>query len=81
MNAGVGTGVGPFRAAYASALADHLGDPSEASLSVAYELGREAVSRQMSVLDLAVAHQEAFVSELVGTSGSTETQQRDAGSR
>ena len=75
MNAGVGTGVVAFRAAYASALADHLGDPSEASRRIAYELGREAVSRRMSVLDLAVAHQEAFVSLLVGASGSTETQQ------
>jgi hypothetical protein len=72
VNAGVGTGVVAFRAAYASALADHLGDPSEASRRIAYELGREAVSRRMSVLDLAVAHQEAFVSLLVG---STETQQ------
>jgi hypothetical protein len=64
-----------FRAAYASALAAYLGDPSEGSLRIAYELGREAVSRRLSVLDLAVAHQEALVSVLVGASGSTETQQ------
>jgi Phosphoserine phosphatase RsbU, N-terminal domain/GAF domain len=75
VNAGGGTGVVAFRAAYASALADYLGDPSEGSLRIAYELGREAVSRRLSVLDLALAHQEAFVAALVGTLGSTETQQ------
>ena len=64
-----------FRAAYASALADYLRDPSERSLRVAYELGREAVSRQLSVLDLAVAHQEALLVALAERPGSTETQQ------
>jgi hypothetical protein len=64
----------PFRAEYASALADYLGDRSEGSLRVAYELGREAVSRQLSVLDLAVAHQEALLSALAGTSSRAETQ-------
>ena len=43
MNAGTGTG--PFRSAYASALLDYLLEPSETSLRVAYELAREAVSR------------------------------------
>jgi hypothetical protein len=57
-----------FRSAYASALADYLHDPSERLLRVAYELGRQAVSRQLSVLDLAVAHQEALLSALSGTS-------------
>jgi hypothetical protein len=75
VSVGGGTGVVGFRAAYASALADYLADPSEGPLRIAYELGREAVSRRLSVLDLAVAHQEAFVSVLVGASGSTETQQ------
>ena len=75
MSVGGGTGVVAFRAAYASALADYLADPSESSLRIGYELGREAVSRRLSVLELAVAHQEALVSVLVGASGSTETQQ------
>jgi GAF domain-containing protein len=56
--------IDPFRAAYASALAEYLRAPSEASLRVAYELGREAVGRHLSVLDLAVAHQEALQSAL-----------------
>jgi hypothetical protein len=61
---------GPFRSAYASALADYLREPSERLLRVAYELGRQAVSRQLSVLDLAVAHQEALLSALSETSSS-----------
>ena len=59
-----------FRAAYASALRDHLRNPGEASLRVAYELGREAVGRRLSVLELAVAHQEALLAVLDGPSGS-----------
>jgi hypothetical protein len=59
-------GTETFRIAYASALRDYLRDPNEASLRVAYELGREAVSRQLSVLDLAIAHQEALLSVLGG---------------
>jgi hypothetical protein len=55
-----------FRAAYASALDDHLHTPTETSLRVAYELAREAVGRRLSVLDLAVAHQEAIVAALDG---------------
>jgi hypothetical protein len=74
VSGGASTGAGPFRAAYASALGDYLFDPTEASLRVAYELGREAVSRQLSVLDLAVAHQEALLSALAGASGAAEVQ-------
>jgi hypothetical protein len=75
VNAGGTAGAGaPFRAAYATALGDYLQDPTERSLRVAYELGREAVSRRMSVLDLAVAHQEALLAALVGAPESAETQ-------
>ena len=74
MSAGWSTGSEPFRAAYASALDEHLHDPTETSLRVAYELAREAVSRQLSVLDLAVAHQEALLPALAGASGATEVQ-------
>jgi hypothetical protein len=61
-------GTEPFRTGYASALGDYLLDPSEASLRVAYELGRKAVGGQLSVLDLAIAHQEALLSVLAGAS-------------
>jgi Phosphoserine phosphatase RsbU, N-terminal domain len=70
-----GRGAAPeaFRSDYASALADYLNEPSERLLQVAYELGRQAVSRQLSVLDLAVAHQEALLSALSGTPSSAVT--------
>jgi GAF domain-containing protein len=61
-----------FQAAYASALADYVGDPKEDSLRAAYELGRDAVSRQLSVLELAVTHQEALLSALREASGREE---------
>jgi hypothetical protein len=64
----VSAGPAPFRTAYASALRDYLADPSETSLRVAYELARDAVGRRLSVLDLAVAHQEALLPALAGAS-------------
>jgi GAF domain-containing protein len=63
-----------FRAAYSSALADYLLHPSEASLRAAYELARDAVSRHLSVLDVAVAHQEALLSALGGAPDSAEVE-------
>jgi len=63
-----------FRAAYSSALGDYLLHPSEASLSAAYELAREAVRRHLSVLDLAVAHQEALLSALAGAANAAEVE-------
>lgn len=75
MSAGTSSGAGPFRTAYASALSDYLLDPTETSLRAAYELGREAVRRQLSVLDLAVAHQEALLSALAGARGAAGVQQ------
>lgn len=53
-----------FRNAYASALSRYVREPSETSLTVAYELGRSAVTQQLSVLDLAVAYQEGLVQVL-----------------
>jgi phosphoserine phosphatase RsbU-like protein/GAF domain-containing protein len=74
MSTGGATGTGPFRAAYAAALLDYLLEPTETSLRVAYELAREAVSRSFSVLDLAVAHQEALMSVLADASDAVEAQ-------
>jgi Phosphoserine phosphatase RsbU, N-terminal domain/GAF domain len=68
VSTGDGAAAQPFRSAYTSALADYLREPSERLLRVAYELGRQAVSRHLSVLDLAVAHQEALLSALSDTS-------------
>ncbi len=75
MRAREGPESGSFRALYRSALQGYLGDPSERSLRAAYELGREALSRQLSVLDLVVAHQEALLLTLGEASGSAETNQ------
>jgi Phosphoserine phosphatase RsbU, N-terminal domain len=74
VKAGGGTGVRSFVPGYVSALTEYLRDPSEHSLRVAYELGREAVSRQLSLLDLAVVQQEALLSVLAAASGSKEMQ-------
>ncbi len=75
MSASASRGAPPFRTAYASALSDYLLERTETSLWVAYELGREAVSRQLSVLDLAVAHEEAMLSALGGAPSVAEGQQ------
>jgi Phosphoserine phosphatase RsbU, N-terminal domain/GAF domain len=64
-----------FRAAYASALDAYLRDPGEAELSVAYELARDAVGRRLSVLDLAVAHQEAVLGALERVSDAEQAQE------
>lgn len=65
---------GPFSVAYATALGAYLRDPSETSLRVAYDLAREAVARRLSVLDVAVAHQEALQSALTPAADSAEVQ-------
>ena len=69
-----GGDTGPFRSAYASALLDYLLEPSEATLRVAYELAREAVSRSFNVLELADAHQQALMSVLLDASDAAEAQ-------
>ena len=53
-----------FRAPYASAFQDHLVDGSETTLQAAYELGREAVRRELGVLDLAAVHHEVLAAAL-----------------
>lgn len=45
---------------YVDALTEHLHSPSEASLSRAYELGREAINHGMGMLDLLAIHHEAM---------------------
>ncbi len=79
MSAGASSGAASFRNTYALALGDYLSDPNETSLRVAYELGRVAVRRQLSVLDLAVAHQEALLSALAGASDAAAVQRVASG--
>jgi Phosphoserine phosphatase RsbU, N-terminal domain len=49
-----------FGALYGPALQGFLQQPDERRRNVAYELGRDAVTAELSVLDLAVAHHDAL---------------------
>jgi hypothetical protein len=53
-----------YRSTYISALREHLRSPSEDSLTVAYELGRAAITQQLSVLDVAVAYHQGLTEAL-----------------
>jgi hypothetical protein len=53
-----------FEAAYASALAAHLEAGGESTLRAAYELGRDAVVGELSVLDVAGAYHRALTDAL-----------------
>jgi hypothetical protein len=54
-----------FRAKYQQAMASFLEEREERHLRAAYELGREAVMSELSVLELAVLHHAALGSALV----------------
>jgi Phosphoserine phosphatase RsbU, N-terminal domain len=75
VSTGVPGGPGSFAAAYGSAFRAFVLEPGEATLRPAYELGREAVARQLGVLDLALAHHEALMSVLADVSSPTEAQE------
>lgn len=56
-----GTNGGPALAArYSAAFTAYLADRGESALGAAYDLGREAVAAQLSVMDLAEAHHAAL---------------------
>jgi GAF domain-containing protein len=62
-----GTNGGPALAArYSEAFAAYLSDRGEQALGAAYDLGREAVTAKLSVLDLADAHHSALQTALSG---------------
>ena len=65
-------GAGQFGAAYAYAFEAYLIERDETRLRAAYELGRDAVTRRLTVLDLAVAHHEALQAAFVEGADSTE---------
>jgi Phosphoserine phosphatase RsbU, N-terminal domain len=54
-----------FRTSYIAALRSHLDEPSETTLRSAYELGREAVESELSMLDLGAVHHDALRAALV----------------
>jgi hypothetical protein len=53
-----------LRRSYAAGLQAYLHDPNERTLRAAYELGREAVTRELDVLDLALVHHDALAAAL-----------------
>lgn len=53
-----------FRVSYAHAFRDYLFDAGERTLRVAYELGRQAVAHELSVLELALVHHDVLISAL-----------------
>lgn len=56
-----------FRSAYRAAFTAHLTGADEAGLRAAYELGRTAMVRRLSVLDLAAIHHEVLLGALAAT--------------
>jgi hypothetical protein len=65
-------------ARYSDAFAAYLSDRGEQALGAAYDLGREAVAAQLSVLDLAEAHHLALRTALAGGPPSEATLQASA---
>ena len=62
-----GTNGGPALAArYSEAFSAYLANRGEQALGAAYDLGREAVTAKLSVLDLADAHHSALQAALAG---------------
>jgi hypothetical protein len=59
-------GAPALTARYGEAFAAYLSDRGERALGAAYDLGREAVAAQLSVLDLAEAHHDALRASLGG---------------
>ena len=51
-----------FAATYLDSLREYIREPSELTLQTAYELGRDAVQQELSMLDLAIVHHDALAS-------------------
>jgi hypothetical protein len=68
-----------LRRSYAAGLQAYLRDPNERTLRAAYELGREAVTRELDVLDLALVHHEALATALRADSSDVERVTPSAG--
>jgi len=77
----VSPGIANFRIAYTIAFDGYLREASEHNLHTAYELGRDAVTEGLSVLDLAVVHHDALLSAVAGGFDEHEVQRRIAAGR
>jgi hypothetical protein len=63
-----------FRSAYAASFGEYLDAQREEALHAAYELGRDAVESELSVLDLAAIHHEVLRRALARASGPDEVE-------
>jgi len=70
-----------FSTSYAAALYDHVSSASEDTLRAAYELGRAAVSHNLSLLDLIAVHHDVLLLEIrrSGDAGEAESVTQAAG--
>jgi len=55
-----------FSSSYAQGFQAYLREPSETTLHRGYELGREAVTRSLSVMDMATVHHDALAADAAG---------------
>jgi hypothetical protein len=53
-----------FRVSYEEGFRLHLGQADESTLRRAYELGREAVERELTVLDVAAVHHDLLAAAM-----------------
>lgn len=65
-------GVEAFRGAYADAFREYRLDAGESTLRAAYEVGRQAVGQGLSVLDMALVHHDAMLSQLSECEGAAQ---------
>jgi GAF domain-containing protein len=70
-----------FHAQYLACFRRYLREPGEVTLGAAYDLGREAVTRDLSVMDVAIAHHDALAATLgrADAAGAAERIARAAG--
>ncbi len=61
---------------YDAAFSRYLSRPGESGLAVAYEIGRSAVTRGLSLLDLSAMHHAALLRELKGSDGPADLEDR-----
>jgi hypothetical protein len=68
-----------FGPEYDAAFSRHLARPGEGGLAVAYELGRAAVARGLSLLDLSAMHHAALLREVRAARDPEDLEARVAG--
>ena len=68
----------PFRERYAAGFSEYVDGRGEDALRAAYELGRDAVHEELSVLDLASIHHDVLLEALLRAPNRVERTTRDA---